>query len=180
MNVVRKSPLRAATERLERWDALDATVGVLKPIVQRRIPEGPVRDALSGRWLGHALHPLLTDIPIGVWTSSVILDLAGGSSAEGAADLLMTIGVASVAPTALAGWADWGEVRTIEQRRVGLIHAATNIAATTMFASSLRMRRKGRRGSGKLLSLAAAGVLGVGGYLGGHLSYAQGAGVEER
>jgi uncharacterized membrane protein len=180
MSVVRKSPLVVATEQLERWGALDTVVDAIQPIVRERVGEGPVRDVLSGRWLGHALHPLLTDVPIGVWMSSLILDLAGGTSAEKAADLLVAVGVAAVAPTALSGWSDWSETKTIEQRRVGIVHAATNIAATTMFANSLRLRRKGRRGSGKLLSLAAAGMLGVGGYLGGHLSYGQGAGLGQR
>jgi uncharacterized membrane protein len=180
MSAVRKGPLLIAAEQLERWGALDRAIEFIQPIVRERIANGPAGDVLRGRWLGHALHPLLTDVPIGAWTSSLILDLAGGSSSEGAADLLVAVGVAAVAPTALSGWSDWGETKTIEQRRVGIVHAATNIAATTMFASSLRMRREGRRGPGKLLSLAAAGMLGVGGYLGGHLSYAQGAGVGER
>jgi uncharacterized membrane protein len=139
-----------------------------------------MRDVLRGGWLGHALHPLLTDVPIGAWASALVLDLAGGSSAESAADLLVGVGLAAVAPTALAGWSDWGESSTPEQRRVGVVHAAANIAAAGMFAASLMRRRERRRGSAKLLSLAGACALGVGGYLGGHLSYARGVGVGER
>jgi hypothetical protein len=144
MSVVKKSPLLVGAEGLERWGALDPAVETIRPIVEERIPDGPVRDALRGRWLGHALHPLLTDVPIGAWTSSLILDLIGGSSAEQAADLLVAVGVAAAGPTALTGWADWGETKTIEQRRIGIVHAASNITATTMFVSSLRLRRKGR------------------------------------
>jgi uncharacterized membrane protein len=175
-----KVPLLALTERLERASALDGPIRVLAPIVQAAIPNGHIRGLLSGRWLGHALHPLLTDVPIGAWTSSLILDFAGGPSADASADLLVAVGVAAVPPTALSGWSDWSEPLTPEQRRVGLVHAATNIAAASMFSASLLQRRKGRRGTGKLLSLAGAGALAVGGYLGGHLSYAQKTGTGAR
>ena len=175
-----KSPLMALTERLERASALDGSIHALAPIVRAAIPNGRVRDLLSGAWLGHALHPLLTDLPVGAWTSSLILDFAGGPSAESSADLLLAVGVAVVPPTALSGWSDWSETLAPEQHRVGLVHATTNIAAASMFSASLLQRRKGRRGAGKLLSLAAAGALGVGGYLGGHLSYAQKTGTGER
>lgn len=175
-----KVPLLAVTERLERASALDGPIRVLTPIVRAAIPNGRARGLLSGRWLGHALHPLLTDVPIGAWTSSLILDFAGGSSAEASADLLVAVGVAAVPPTALSGWSDWSETLTPEQRRVGLVHAATNIAAASMFSASLLKRREGRRGTGKLLSLAGASALAVGGYLGGHLSYARATGTGER
>jgi uncharacterized membrane protein len=180
MDSAPKALLVGAADRLERASVLDGAVGILKPVVRSAIPDGTLRDLLGGKWLGHALHPLLTDVPIGVWTSSLILDFAGGSSAEGAADLLVGIGIAAVAPTALTGWSDWGEALTTEQHRVGLVHAATNIAAASMFAASLRRRREGRRGAGKLLSIAGAGALSIGGYLGGHLSYARSVGTGER
>ncbi|MCW3032245.1 MAG: Ferredoxin, 2Fe-2S [Solirubrobacterales bacterium] len=180
MDASAKSLPLAATERLEQAQALDGPARGLESIVRSGLGEGTLRDVLRGGWLGHALHPLLTDLPIGTWTSSLVLDFAGGSSAEGAADLLVGVGLAAVAPTALAGWSDWGESSTPEQRRVGLVHAAFNIAAAALFTASLKRRRESRRGSAKLLSVTGAGALGVGGYLGGHLSYARGVGVGER
>jgi len=173
-------PLAAVTRRLEDARGLDAVAGVIEPMVGGALGTGPRRRLLSGEWLGHALHPLLTDVPIGTWTSSIILDLFGGSSSERAADLLTAVGVASVAPTALSGWSDWSATTTAAQRRVGIVHAAANIAAASLFTASLARRRQGQRGAGKLLSLAGACALGAGGYLGGHLSYARGAGVGER
>jgi uncharacterized membrane protein len=175
-----KTPLLRAAERLEHANALDRPVRGLVPLVRAVIPDGRRRYLLSGRWFGHALHPLLTDVPIGAWTSSLILDYAGGSSAEHAADLLVGVGIAAVAPTAASGWSDWSETLTPEQRRLGLVHAGANIAAASLFSASLLRRREGRRGSGKLLSLAGAGALSIGGYLGGHLSYARSAGTGER
>lgn len=169
-----------ATERVERTDALDRAVRPLESLVRAALPDGRLRALLRGEWMGHALHPLLTDVPIGAWTSSLILDFAGGSSAERAADLLIGVGIAAVAPTAATGWSDWSETLTPEQRRVGLVHAGTNIAAASLFAWSLMRRRAGQRGRGKLLSIAGAGALSIGGYLGGHLSYARSVGTGER
>lgn len=175
-----QSSLLTATERLEHARALDRAVGVLEPLVHSAIPDGRARALLSGSWLGHALHPLLTDVPIGAWTSSLILDFVGGASAEHAADLLVGVGIAAVAPTAASGWTDWSKILTLEQRRVGLAHAAANITAASLFSASLLRRREGRRAVAKLLSVAGAGALGVGGYLGGHLSYARSVGTGER
>ena len=174
-----ESPLLTAAEQLERAQLLNRAVGVLEPLVRSAIP-GRARALLGGSWLGHALHPLLTDVPIGAWTSSLILDFAGGPSAEQAADLLLGIGIVAVAPTAASGWSDWSETLTPEQRRVGLVHAAANITAASLFSASLLRRREGRRTVAKLLSVAGAGAMGVGGYLGGHLSHARSVGTGER
>jgi uncharacterized membrane protein len=171
--------LLRSTERLERAQALDGTAGRIRRVVENVVPEGPARGFLAGSWMGHALHPLLTDVPIGTWTSSILLDFGGGTSSESAADLLIAVGLAAVAPTALTGWTDWSTAST-ENRRVGLVHAAANITAATCFVASLANRRRGRRDAGKLMSLAGAGALGVGGYLGGHLSYARRVGTGER
>jgi uncharacterized membrane protein len=167
------------TDRLEATKVLDGASGQIQQTVNSVLPDGPARDLLTGKWMGHALHPLLTDVPIGTWTSSIVLDLLGGTSAEDAADLLIGVGLAAVAPTALSGWTDWSTTST-ENRRVGLVHAAANITAALCFAASLATRRADSREAGRLLSLAGAGALGVGGYLGGHLSYARRAGTGER
>ncbi|MHB8532612.1 MAG: DUF2231 domain-containing protein [Solirubrobacteraceae bacterium] len=174
------SPLAGLTGALERARALDGIVRAIDPIVASAVGKGARRRVLSGAWLGHALHPLLTDVPIGAWTSALTLDLIGGESSGHAADLLVGVGLAAFAPTAISGWSDWGATGTPEQRRVGLAHAAVNVAAATIFAASLLRRREGRRGAGKRLGAAGAAVLGAGGYLGGHLSYAQGAGAGRR
>jgi uncharacterized membrane protein len=179
MSAGARNPLLAATDRLERCSALDVAGAPLLKIVRGAISDSAVRAVVSGRWLGHALHPLLTDLPIGLWTSSLILDTVGGDSAEDAADLLLSLGLAAVGPTAVTGWSDWSET-TVQQRRVGMIHAATNIASAGIFATSILRRRQGRRRSGKLLSLAGAGGMAVGAYLGGHLSYARAVGTGER
>lgn len=141
------------------------------------LPAGAAKDALSGRWLGHPLHPMLTDVPIGAWTSSLLLDALGGRQSRGAADRLIAIGIVAAVPTAASGIADWGDTQARE-RRVGIVHAAANTIALSLFSASLVARRGQRRGRGVLFSVLGAGTLGAGGYLGGHLSYALGLGVD--
>lgn len=167
-------------EQLEQASTLDALSKRIQVLVDTALPDGNPRKLLEGRWLGHALHPVLSDVPIGSWTSSVILDLLGGHAAQSSADLLIIVGLAAALPTALSGWTDWSRGTDKQQQRVGLIHAVANISGVSLFALSLRQRRQDRRKVGKLLSLAGAGSMGTAAYLGGHLSFARSVGVGER
>jgi len=167
--------------RLGRIEALDAPAEKLASIVRKVVPPGPVKDALSGTWLGHAFHPLMTDVPIGTWTSAIMLDWVGGRDSETAADRLIGIGLAATVPTVASGYSDWADstVSSDDIRRVGLIHAAFNATGAILFAGSLAARRSDRRVTGKLLGLAAISSVGAGGWLGGHLSYTQASGVDQ-
>lgn len=173
--------LHRLTERLERARALDPAADKVAATVRKLIGPGPVKDALSGTWLGHALHPLLTDVPIGTWTSASILDLVGGRAAQDGADRLIGVGIAAAVPTAVSGYSDWADSTEghVDVKRVGIVHAASNVTALVLYSASLAARRAGNRRRGVVLALAGAGTLSVGGYLGGHLSYAQGIGVDQ-
>ena len=173
------SPLNALAAQIEAADALDGPAEAIGRTVRGAIPDGAAKEALSGAWLGHALHPLLTDVPIGTWTSAVLLDLIGGRDGRQAADRLLLTGVLAAGAVVATGWSDWADVeqRDPGTRRSGLVHAAANATATTLMASSYVARKRGARGRGKLLSLAGTAALGCGGWLGGHLSYTRGAGV---
>jgi len=177
--VMTAAPLNSLVARLESAEALDGPARTAGRTIRRLIPEGAPKDAVSGKWLGHAVHPLLTDIPIGTWTSSVLLDFVGGSGSRTAADRLILAGVLATGGVVATGWSDWAdaEERDAAVRRSGLVHAGANAIATALMIGSYRARRRGARGRGKLLSLAGSGLLGVGGWLGGHLSYTLGAGV---
>jgi nitrite reductase/ring-hydroxylating ferredoxin subunit/uncharacterized membrane protein len=170
-----------ATEALAGVEALDGPADAISGFVRKTVPGGPVKDALSGSWLGHSLHPLLTDVPIGLWTSALTLDWVGGASGEAAADRLIALGVGAALPTALSGLTDWADstVGNEAVKRVGIVHATSNLAAAALFAGSWVARKRGARGTGKLLALAAGSALGAGGFLGGHLSYAEGIGVDQ-
>ncbi|GAA2410861.1 hypothetical protein GCM10010420_44640 [Streptomyces glaucosporus] len=162
-----------AVEKLESTHRLDAALGPLRRAV-RALPLGGARDVLHGRWLGHAVHPLMVQIPIGSWMSAAVLDLMPGQ--RRGADTLVGLGLAAAAPAALAGWVDWAELRK-PHMRVGLVHAATNITAVGLYTASLSARLRGRRGRGRLLAFAGLTAVSVGGALGGHLSYRQAAAV---
>ncbi|MGI8778490.1 MAG: Rieske 2Fe-2S domain-containing protein [Acidimicrobiales bacterium] len=164
-------------ERLHQAKALDVVANPVSSFVGGVIPHGVVKDALSGTWLGHPLHPMLTDVAIGSWTSAFVIDAVGREGSEAAADTLVGIGVLSALPTAAAGLADWSDLMDAE-RRVGLVHAGTNIVAVGLYGWSWLARRNGDRSLGVTLSLLGATVATVGGYLGGHLSYRQGVNVD--
>src|SRR5215216_2492583 len=95
--------VRDAVEALSGAAALDPAGRAIAKTVRSAVPAGPVKDALSGTWLGHALHPLLTDLPIGTWTSAVLLDWLGGDRCEAAADRLIALGLAFSVPASATG-----------------------------------------------------------------------------
>jgi uncharacterized membrane protein len=173
------SPLNAFVERLESVEALDGLGRPAGRVVRGLIPDGVPKRVLSGAWLGHALHPILTDLPIGAWTSSVLLDWTGGSDSQSASDRLVLTGVLAAGATVASGWSDWADAEQDDAavRRSGLVHAAANATATVLMIGSYFARKQGARRRGRLLSLAGSAALGAGGWLGGHLSYTLGAGV---
>jgi nitrite reductase/ring-hydroxylating ferredoxin subunit/uncharacterized membrane protein len=167
---------RRLGEQLEARADLDRLVGPVERVVASVLPRGRLKDALHGVWLGHPLHPLLTDLPIGFWTSAFVLDLVGRRRARPAADALIGLGVISAVPTAAAGLADWTELNAPE-RRSGLVHATANVTATALYAVSLVARRRGRHGTGVVLGFAGAAAATIGGFLGGHLTFRRASGV---
>jgi len=157
------------TLRVENTAALDGAVRATEPAIRSVFGSGRRAGVLRGDWLGHAVHPPLTDVVIGTWTSATVLDLVGGSAAAPAAQRLVAIGLLGAGPTAWTGWAEW---LTAEERdkRVGLVHAVTNGVAIGLYAASWRARQRGHHGSGVRRALAGAAVSSVGAYLGGHLA----------
>lgn len=137
-------------------------------------------DLLHGTWFGHPLHPALVTLPIGSWAAATLFDLlalTGDERAEYAADSLTALGVASAVPTVLAGLADYSAV---SKSKLGsaTLHALLMDVTLTLFIASLWQRVQGNRGSARLLSLLGSVVLGVGAYMGGHLSYGLKVGVD--
>ncbi|THA23819.1 Rieske (2Fe-2S) protein [Streptomyces sp. RKND-216] len=172
-NRPRPGAVMRAVERLEHTEAYDDLVMSVRKVV-RAVPSGPVRDVLHGRWLGHPVHPMSAQVPIGAWTSAAVLDVLGGG--RRAARTLVGVGLLSAGPTALAGWADWAELKK-PQLRVGLVHSVLNATAVALYTGSLAARLRGRESAGKALGFAGLTAVAAGGALGGHLAYRQGAGV---
>jgi nitrite reductase/ring-hydroxylating ferredoxin subunit/uncharacterized membrane protein len=173
--------LHRLAEEVGRATAIDGPAEAVAGAVRGAVPRGPVKDALSGTPLGHALHPLLTDLPIGTWTAATLLDVVGGRDARPASERLVAIGILAAAPTAATGLNDWADTTPASDsvRRVGAVHAVANVAALGLYAASWAARRRGRHGRGVALGLAGLGALSVGGHLGGHLSYSKAVGVDQ-
>jgi nitrite reductase/ring-hydroxylating ferredoxin subunit/uncharacterized membrane protein len=170
---------RTAIERLvDKLPWLESVDHAVQTAVEDVLEAGgdqasKAKDTLHGRWLGHPLHPALVALPLGAWSSSVMLDLAGQ---EAGADLTLGLGVVGSALAALAGTADWSETQG-DDRRIGTLHGLLNCLALGMNLGSLGLRMSGRRGAGRALSLAAFGVVNASAYLGGELAYTRGVGV---
>lgn len=169
---------RPLARAIEGVAALDPAAKAAAKAVRGALDPGPVKDALSGTWLGHTLHPLLTDVVIGTWLSALVLDATGGD--EGASERLIAAGTVCALPTAVTGVTDWADAEPVSDgvRRVGAVHALGNLGALGLQIASLTARRRGARQRGVALSLVAGGLLGVTGYLGGHLSFSRGVGVD--
>lgn len=170
--------LRTLAQQVERIEALDRpaeqVAGLLQPYLTRR----PWKDVLSGTWVGHPLHPILTDVVIGSWISAGFLDVFPTRASSKAADKLILLGCAAALPTAAAGATDWLDVGG-KQKRVGLAHAAGNVTALILYFWSWLARKRGKRLRGMALSTLGAGVSVASAFLGGHLSFGMGVGVNQ-
>ncbi|WP_381561551.1 Rieske 2Fe-2S domain-containing protein [Streptomyces eurythermus] len=169
----RRDPVPRLLDSVERQPRGDAVIDALGRGV-RALPLRGGRDLLHGRWLGHPVHPLLVQVPVGSWLSAALLDLRPGRARE--AGSLIAVGLATAAPAALAGAVDWAELHP-RQQRVGLVHALANTAAVGLYAASLACRVKGRTKAGRGLGFLGLTAVAAGGLLGGHLAYRQAAGA---
>ncbi|MGH8962828.1 MAG: Rieske 2Fe-2S domain-containing protein [Jatrophihabitantaceae bacterium] len=167
--------LDGLADKIERSTKLDGLAELVADAVDRLLPKGITRDVASGVPLAHPLHPLIVAVPIGSWTAASWLDLTGGDAT--AARRLIVLGILSAVPAAATGANDWLTTSGGE-RRVGLVHALLNDVALALYGASWLARRRGHRGRGAVLSLAGLATTGGAGWLGGHLTFALGVGVD--
>jgi uncharacterized membrane protein len=158
----------------EETHLVDEAAATTARVIDRVLGNGVIGRLLRGSWLGHPTHPLLVTVPIGAWISSAVLDWGFGD--RDAARRLVAIGLAAASPTMLAGLAEYPTLDP-RQRRVGLFHAIVNTAAAALFSASYVNARRRNDTAARCLTVLGLGSVGLGGALGGHLSYAQGAGV---
>jgi len=164
------NPLVRAARRVEAAGALDRADRALHPRVTMLLRNDRWRSALHGHWLGHAVHPLMTDFPLGMWMSGTLLDLVSGPEARPASRRLIGIGILATLPTALTGAAEWGAIDAVRDRRTGLVHAAVNSTALALYTGSWLARRRGRHARGTVLAISGGVAATVGGFFGGHLT----------
>jgi uncharacterized membrane protein len=140
-----------------------------------------IKDALHGKWLGHPFHAMITDVPVGSWTTAAVLDVlevnAGERYAAGA-DAAIALGLTSAVAAAISGITDWSETQG-SARRVGITHGLLNVTTALIYMGSLAARKSGRRTLGRWLGFSGFTTLMAGAYLGGELSYKLGVGVDE-
>ncbi len=175
------TPLEPFVRRIESAEALDVPAKAVGRFIRNKVAQGKIKELLSGTWLGHAVHPMLTDVVIGSFISASVLDLLAGREGNKASQPLIALGIAAYTPTALTGLNDWADSEVVDDRirRAGAIHALTNATAAWLYVGSLVLRRRGARGTGVVLSTAGASVLMAGGYLGGHLTLSRGVGTDQ-
>jgi nitrite reductase/ring-hydroxylating ferredoxin subunit/uncharacterized membrane protein len=175
------TPLEPLVRAIESAESLDPVAEQVGKAVRGVLSGGPIKDALSGTWLGHAVHPMLTDVVVGSFTAASLLDLLAPHDDGQASERLIALGLTAYLPTAAAGINDWADSEPVDAtvRRAGLVHAGSNLIGATFYTASLRARRRGSRGRGAALGFAGMAVMAAGGYLGGHLSLSKGVGPDQ-
>lgn len=139
-----------------------------------------VQDFFNGTWLGHPLHPVITDVTVGALTAAVVLDglekASDGKAFGPGADAALLLGVGSAVGAAASGLSDW-QFTQGEARRFGVLHAALNSTSLVFYITSLIFRKKNKRGLGRNLALTGYAFSIAAAYLGGDLVYRQKIGV---
>jgi nitrite reductase/ring-hydroxylating ferredoxin subunit/uncharacterized membrane protein len=169
---------------VDRQEWLDAVSDAIQPLVNKAFSEtgeaGRIaKDLLTGVWLGHPLHPVITDVPIGAWTISSMFDLismAAGND-EGldrASDLALGTGIVAAFGAAITGITDWSDVGGAH-RRMGMAHALLNVGGLGLNIWSLGLRigagKRGNRGLARVLSFGGYGVSALAAFVAGELIY---------
>ncbi len=179
---------------IRRWSSeFIANQNWLEPIADsmqqsiHKIYSGPpqgwrrkLKDILNGTWLGHPVHPAITDIPIGSWTATLVLDtiwlFTESDEMAVGADATLLLGLLGSVGAAATGFTNWVDIDGAD-RRTGIFHALLNSSVTASNLTSYLLRRVGMRRTAILLSGIGYMVAGYSASLGGEISYAKGIGV---
>jgi nitrite reductase/ring-hydroxylating ferredoxin subunit len=166
--------LLSILDRVADVTTFDKVIEPARRAVQAALRPQALKDLLHGSWLGHPLHPVVVQVPVGSWISAGVLDLF--PPLRPAATVLIGTGVAAAVPASLSGAADWSE-QAVGVRRLGAIHAVANSVALGLYVGSLVARGRGRGGFGRVLSYTGLGLAAGSASIGGHMSYAQSSGA---
>ena len=175
----------ALIKAVDQQEALDRLSDQVQPLVRDAFKSaGPagreVKNFLHGTWLGHPLHPGLTDVPLGAWTAALALDamesISGRRELAAGADAAIAVGLVGAAGAAVTGLTDWSETSG-RARKVGILHGLLNVGATALYTTSLVLRRKKKRNAGVGFAMLGYAVSSASAYLGGHLVFGEKIGV---
>ena len=132
-------------------------------------PIRPVQNFLNGTWLGHPVHAVITDVPIGALTVSIIADVIGQPLV---ADVSLLLGVLAMVGAAVTGAADYTEVDGTARNRA-TVHSAIMVVSLVLYVVSLAIRASSPvdRVAPILIALVAYILLTLGAWIGGDLVY---------
>jgi nitrite reductase/ring-hydroxylating ferredoxin subunit/uncharacterized membrane protein len=171
---------------IEKQEWLGKVADAVQPLILDAFKAGgeagqQLKNILHGTWLGHPLHPVLTDIPVGAWSLAAIFDtleLTGSKKYKKAADVSVAVGLVGALGSAVTGLTDWSGTDG-KKRKIGLMHAMLNVTGTALYGTSLALRSKNKtRDTGIALSFAGLGIVSLAAYLGGHLVFGEQVGVD--
>jgi nitrite reductase/ring-hydroxylating ferredoxin subunit/uncharacterized membrane protein len=171
---------------VDRQQWLDSVADSLQPAIREAFAAGgsvgqSLQDFLHGKWLGHPLHSVLTDVPLGAWTVALVFDamdeISGREEFGRAADASVAVGIVGAVASAVTGLTDWHQTDG-RARRVGITHGLMNATALTLYATSLALRRRKNRRAGRGFALLGYAISSAAAYLGGHLVYGEQVGVD--
>lgn len=138
------------------------------------------KNALHGTWIGHPLHPILTDIPIGAWSVALVCDaledISGRKEFRKGADVAVAVGLVGAVGSAVTGLTDWSDTDG-RARKVGLVHGMLNLTGAALYGASLIFRNKRKRNLGRGFGVLGYAAVMASGYLGGELVYSEQVGV---
>jgi nitrite reductase/ring-hydroxylating ferredoxin subunit len=136
-----------------------------------------LQDFLNGSWLGHSLHPVLTDVVVGGSTVAVLLEILGWF---GVGDLrtaiVWTLALTwiSAVGTIVTGLTDYKDTATGDERNVAGLHGLVNIVATVAFIVAFLAYLGPGGALGPVLLIGGYLVLSVGAFIGGHVVFKYG------
>ncbi len=168
---------------VEALPFLDDIAEDVQPKVQEAVAAGgtTARNVLDGVWLEAPLHPVLTDVPVGAWTTALVFDgldaATGKEPIRHAADASLVFGTLGALGAAVTGLSDWRYLSG-GSRRMGVAHGLLNTIGLVLSIVSLILRATGRRNAGRLTFLAGYSISGMAAHLGGELSYHYGLRVD--
>jgi nitrite reductase/ring-hydroxylating ferredoxin subunit/uncharacterized membrane protein len=164
---------------VEQVPAFEANAKNIASVLHKYILDGGedtrrLADLLHGTWLGHPLHPVLTDVTIGSWLFGTIFDIISLLPFTGhlrrAADTLLTLGTVSAIPTALSGLTDYSGIKK-SAATYGLVHGILNTMAFLAYFRAVRTRNSGNRFASLIFSLVGLSLITMSAYIGGDMVY---------
>ena len=159
---------------LESLSNLDPASDAIQKALTAIYDTTHIGGLLRGEWLGHPIHPALVTVSAGSFIGASVLDYAAEPSA---ARRLLGFGLATVPASLATGWADWSTLdRT--QRRVGLVHVASNATGLSLILASYLRRRHTTDRTARVLNMLGLTAISAAGAIGGHMVFSQGTRVE--